>query len=483
MLFTPTLKSIDVQSHATLRSSSVIPTLCGSNCPPQQPPIMIGFGGLRLDSATVASTACSVCFRNSTFVASNVFPGQSQSDTERLVVRMKAMGLNTIRVSFAPYCTNPSGDGHSDSPYSLTDAQNTIKVANYYGFWIVLRYDGDDDLATQTTCWLNYWQTVIQQVGPLYTQIVWEPINEPPQSVSILSANYQLWINMARSLGDTHFVAIESQCSRSCPYSNANMYQAYPTVTDPIGKVLISYHKYYGFNPTDVWTVPAAIAQAQADVATTLKGMQVTGWAALDTEGGTSMGVATCNSSSNFVGCPPGTILPGYTSYSNVTLAYIQTITHLFDTNNPRVGWIWWPIGTWTSSIGLTACTGSYGALQPASCPGQPGCTGQAACYIGGVGWGNVLQFTPVSVTSQPPPSPPPFQPPSTQPPSNQHGSGGICLLCSFKPLLSMLFILAIGIASGLLAVAGLFLAKNRFRDHRKSVLARASLWSGQAAT
>src|SRR6266566_7423444 len=90
----PTLRSLNGQSSNSMKG--------------QEPPVMIGWGGLRLDSAT--TTCPSVCYHNSTYVPSNVFPAQNQSDMERLVVRMKAMGLNTIRVSFAPFCTNPAGD-------------------------------------------------------------------------------------------------------------------------------------------------------------------------------------------------------------------------------------------------------------------------------------------------------------------------------------------------------------------------------------
>src|SRR5437879_5702287 len=102
----PTLRSLNDQSSASMKG--------------QQPPVMIGWGGLRLDSAT---TTCSIiCYHNSTYVPSNVFRGQNQSDMERLVVRMKAIGLNTIRVSFAPSCTSPAD--HDDSLYSSSDAQN-----------------------------------------------------------------------------------------------------------------------------------------------------------------------------------------------------------------------------------------------------------------------------------------------------------------------------------------------------------------------
>src|SRR5712664_3717157 len=329
LLFAPTLTSASSgQGHAFAKGSSVISTSCSTNCPPQQPPVMIGWGGLRLDSATVTSTLCTTlsfqpCYHNTTFVASNVFPGQSQSDTERTVVKMKAMGFNTIRVSFAPYCTSPSGDGHSDSPYSFTDAQNTIKIASYYHFWIVLRYAGNDDIATQTTCWLNYWQSIIQQLGPLYSQFIWEPVNEPTVSVSILSANYQLWINMARGVSDQHFIVVENQCSRSCPYWG-DISKGYPIVSDSLGKVLISFHNYYSYL-YNTWTVQSAISTAQSDFQAILKGEQLTGWSALDTEGGPSFGVSTCNGSSGTTsGCPPGTYLPGSAGYANVSLAYIQ---------------------------------------------------------------------------------------------------------------------------------------------------------------
>jgi hypothetical protein len=539
-LFTPALKSPDGQTRAFVKGSSIALASCSMNCPPQQPPVMIGFGGLRLDSATVASTACSVCYKNSTFVASNVFPGQSQSDTERTVVKMKAMGFNTIRVSFAPYCTSPSGDGHSDSPYSFTDAQNTIKIASYYHFWIVLRYAGNDDIATQTTCWLNYWQSIIQQLGPLYGQFIWEPVNEPSVSVSILSANYQLWINMARGVGDQHFIVVENQCSRSCPYWG-DISKGYPIVSDSLGKVLISFHNYYSYL-YNTWTVQSAISTAQSDFQAILKGEQLTGWSALDTEGGPSFGVSTCNGSSGTTsGCPPGTYLPGSAGYANVSLAYIQTLTSLFDRHSPRINWVWWPVGTWID----TECSGSFGALQPAYCPGGTG-------YSGGVGWGNLLHYVPVNATSTPlallasfriaptsvststsinfsaqaiggitpyvfswsfgdgtsasgPTSAHSYATPGNftvtliasdssnqtastsqvvdvhsaqQPP----GGGGVCVLCSLGPLLPMLFILTIGIASGLSTVVAVFFARKRSRGRQEKVLARTYLRNGKTS-
>src|SRR3989475_6120826 len=525
MVFAPTLTHRNGRNSALMTGSQTMPTSCSSNCPAQQPPVMIGWGGLRLDSAT--TTCSSVCYHNSTYVPSDVFPGQNQTDMERLFVRMKAMGLNTIRVSFAPYCTSPAGD-RDDSPYSSSDAQNMIKITNYHHFWIVLRYDGKEDISTATTCWLNYWQPIVQQVGPLYDQIVWEPINEPNASVTILSSTYQQWINMARSAGDQHFVVVENQCSSTCPY-NTDMSLGYPTVTDPLGKVLISLHNYMSYR-FYTWTIQTAISHAQQDYQAVLKGEQTTGWYALDTEGGADPQVPTCNGPNGTTsGCPPDDILPGSAGYSNVSMTFIQTLTQLFDSHYPRINWVWWPAGTWID----TPCAGTYGALQPASCPGGTG-------YRGGVGWGNLLNYIPITTLSATftfsPLTPSagtttsfsaigsggalPYsfswifgdgtasggvtsthsyanpghytvslitsdssgQTASTsqvveitarQPPENQPSGGGICLPCSFTDLLPKFFTLPIWTAFGLLTIAGLYVTRNRFRGLRRNGVAR----------
>ena len=520
MLLPPTLRNLNSQSSDFVKGSETTPTSCSTNCPAQRPPVMIGWGGLRLDSAT--TTCSTVCYHNSTYAASSVFPGQNQSDMERLVIRMKSMGLNMIRVSFAPYCTEPAGD-RDDSPYSFTDAQNMIKIANYYHFWIVLRYDGNEDISTATTCWLSYWQPIVQQVGPQYDLIVWEPINEPNASVTLLSSTYQQWINMARGTGDQHFIVVENQCSSKCPYSDLS--QGYPTVTDPLGKVLISLHNYMSYLYS-TWTTPAAISHAQQDYQAVLKGELVTGWYALDTEGGADPQVPTCNGPNGTTsGCPPDDILPGSAGYANVSLAFIQKLTQLFDNNNPRINWVWWPAGTWTD----TPCAGTYGALQPVSCPGGTG-------YKGGVGWGTLLNYIPLAPLSAifnfSPLAPsagtivsfnaiglggaPPYSfrwdfgdgttsdvvtsthsyanlghytvilttndssdqtvfasqvvdVHARQLPENQPG-GSICLPCFFTPLLPVFFLVGIGTAYWFLTVAGLNLTRNHFRtDGRTS--------------
>src|SRR5438132_528712 len=499
LLFAPTLRSLIGQSSNPMKG--------------QQPPVMIGWGGLRLDSAT--ATCSTVCYHNSTYASSNVFPGQNQSDMERLVVRMKAIGLNTIRVSFAPYCTSPAD--HDDSLYSSSDAQNMIKIANYYHFWIVLRYDGDNDISTATTCWVSYWQPIIKELGPLYDLIAWEPINEPNASVTTLSSTYQQWINMARNTGDQHFIVVENQCSSRCPYSDLS--QGYPIVNDTLGKILISLHNYMSYRYS-TWNTAAAISYAKKDYQAVLKGEQITGWYALDTEGGPDPQVSTCNGPTGTTsGCPPDDILPGSAGYANVSMAFIQELTQLFDSHSPRINWVWWPAGTWTD----TPCAGTYGALQPAYCPGGTG-------YKGGVGWGNLLNYIPlaslfatfnfspltpsagtiVSFSAIGTGGDPPYSfgwnfgdgtasdsaSPThsyanpgnyavnltttdssgqtvftsqvvdvhARPPPNQSGNEGICLPCLFTPLLPVLFLLGIGTAYWFLTVAGLNLTRNHFR-------------------
>src|SRR2546428_13038649 len=78
LLFAPTLKgpSGDV-GQAFLKGSSMTSTSCSTNCPPQQPPVMIGWGGLRVGSA--ATTRSKGCYQNSTYGGNKVFPGANQS--------------------------------------------------------------------------------------------------------------------------------------------------------------------------------------------------------------------------------------------------------------------------------------------------------------------------------------------------------------------------------------------------------------------
>src|SRR5213080_2674751 len=73
-----------------------------------QSSVILGWGGSRLVENTVYSNMT---------IPSIVFPFENASDQEILARRIVEMGLNAIRISFAPYCTNPNG---FMSPYNST---------------------------------------------------------------------------------------------------------------------------------------------------------------------------------------------------------------------------------------------------------------------------------------------------------------------------------------------------------------------------
>src|SRR2546426_10308829 len=76
-----------------------------------QSSVILGWGGSRLVENTVYSNMT---------IPSIVFPFENASDQEILARRIVEMGLNAIRISFAPYCTNPNG---FMSPYNSTRSE------------------------------------------------------------------------------------------------------------------------------------------------------------------------------------------------------------------------------------------------------------------------------------------------------------------------------------------------------------------------
>src|SRR5437667_687086 len=111
-------------------------------------------------------------------VPSAVFPGEYASNMELSLILLRAKGYNTVRVDFDPYCTD-TVDYNYMSVYSQANAQRAVHIAQHYGFWIIIDYHGYSDIFRNTSCWLNYWKPIVQNIGPLYSQIVWEPENEP----------------------------------------------------------------------------------------------------------------------------------------------------------------------------------------------------------------------------------------------------------------------------------------------------------------
>ena len=384
--YTVSLTVTDSLGKTATSSQSVIvlsPSTGGSSVP-----VLIGWGGIRMDEAVA----------NSGGTPSAVFPGESASNMELLVILLKAKGYNTVRVDFDPYCTD-TVDYNYMSVYSQTNAQRAVAIAKSYGFWIIIDYHGYSDIFRNTSCWLNYWQPIVQNIGPLYSQIIWEPENEPeyydcansPSScpsapcssdtscVTYLSSAYQQWIDQARSLGDNHWIVVQNLCSYGCnlcPGGDGSCSAAvtgYPTVTDPLGtlsqggRIFISVHSYMDYSyysSSGGWNSATADSVAQGYYQTVVAGVQTTGWPALNTEGGTDPLCYPCSSS------PPDTVMSGSAGYTTTTLHFIQALVNLYDSNSPqRINWVWWPAGSWTDTTSSV-----YGAMNCSSNPEGWGC-------------------------------------------------------------------------------------------------------------
>src|SRR5436309_12375557 len=131
------------------QSIIVLPASTGSG----SVPTLVGWGAVRMDESQAGSGG----------VSSAVFPGESASDMELLLIEMKTKGYNTIRVDFDPYCTD-TVDYNYMSVYSQTNAQRAVQIAQHYGFWIIIDYHGYSDIFGNTSCWLNYWKPIIQNL-------------------------------------------------------------------------------------------------------------------------------------------------------------------------------------------------------------------------------------------------------------------------------------------------------------------------------
>jgi len=361
------------KTSTTSQTLSVLPSAGTTSVP-----VLIGWGGIRLDEAAVGGGVQ----QPPTSTPSVVFPGESATNMELLLIELKAMGYNTVRVDFDPSCTG----SQYMSAYSATNLQRAITIAQHFSFWIIVDYHGYSDVfnSSTATCWLNFWSGVTNQFKNSYSQIIWEPINEPCYStsacagystnnnmcsgasacVTTLSQEYQLWINQARAQGDTHWIVVQNICSYGCSLSN--WAGGFPSVTDPLGKsptgkIFISLHSYMGYSSSN-WNNATADSMAQQYYQAVVAGMTASGWPALNTEGGPD---PLCTS------CAPDKILTGSAGYTTTTFHFIQALTNLYDSNTPqRINWIWWPAGSWTD----TPNAGIYGAMQCASNPPGWGC-------------------------------------------------------------------------------------------------------------
>ena len=325
-----------------------------------QSPILLGWGGSRLVENTLYSN---------TTVPSIVFPFENASDQEVLARRIVEMGLNTIRISFAPYCTDPNG---FMSPYNSTRLERAVRIGETLGMWIIVDYHGYEDVSNSTVggCWLSFWRTVLTDFSSSYGRIIWEPLNEPMNlngNATLLGHYYQGWIDQARTMGDTHWMVVQNLCSfgcNLCPSGNGDCPAAingYPRVTDPLGRVFISLHTYMSYNVYyNSWNNTAAEYVARSYYYTTLNGTSLTGFPALNTEGGPGPTQRTF-SNGTAINCPD-LVANGASGYCETNIHFIKTLTELFDAHTPqRINWVWWPAGDWSDTPG----TALFGAIAP----------------------------------------------------------------------------------------------------------------------
>jgi len=341
-------------------------------------PVLAGWGGARLKDTV----------QNLTAPNSAVFSGERMSNFEQILLRQQALGYNTIRASFAPYCAvrygvNPATPQDFMGNYSATDLARAIQIARRFSFWIIVDYHGYNDIMNNTVgnCWLNFWSTLVATFEYNYTRTIWEPLNEPspknmpPGNVTYhaayLSQWYQAWVNQTRALGDRHWIVIQNLCSLGCSYSDEqgrhDEWKAYPTVKDRIspGRMFISLHTYLEYpsytgcatssttcSTDHDWNFTAADTAAREDYLNMVNGTINTGWPVLNTEGGT-----TCE-------CPTRLMqVHGTAGYSNVSLHYIQQLMSL-EFNGPlanKFSSIYWLSAPW---IDDTPGAGVYGALS-----------------------------------------------------------------------------------------------------------------------
>src|SRR5712691_1883178 len=315
-------------------------------------PVILGWGGVTLDEAST---------------------GQMQTTIERL----NQSGYDGIRVGFSAGVTQcSSGELGSWRPAWLAD---TIQIAQQYNFWVILDYHSYTDLV-DGVCeqqWLSFWSGVLSTNWG-YSRIVWEPINEPAGSVSGLSTAYQAWITQARTLGDTHWIAIENTISNDgCAFDPLSLVNCYPTVGDPLNQTFLSIHPYLfydiwqsggygncGPSTTNAWGNSTAECVANIYNQGMLQARASYHIPILDTEGG-----AVYYSCNNVCASPPDAVGIDDASYSSTTLHFIQYLTNQMGSED--MGWLWWEAGE-GSCCGALDTWGNLLRFQPATRPESP---------------------------------------------------------------------------------------------------------------
>src|SRR5712691_791526 len=349
------IQSVNHNTETTLvsQATSTIPVNSGvraaSSLAVAQVPIIQGWGGVTLDEA-------------------------SNGQMQLTLLRLNQSGYNGVRIGFSGSITQcSSGELGSWNPDWFNQA---IQAAQRYNMWVILDYHSYGDLVDSVcqTQWLSFWNGVLS-VNWGYSRIVWEPINEPAGSVSVLSSAYQAWITLARGLGDRHWVAVENTISNDgCSFDPASLANCYPTITDPLNETFLSIHPYFFYNiwlgnnygvcnpsASNAWSNSTAECVANIYNQGMLQASSKYHMPILDTEGGAVY--YSCNS---VCATPPDAIGINDASYSNATFHFIQYLTNLMQSEH--MGWIWWEAGE-GSCCGALDTWGALLRFQPVNPP------------------------------------------------------------------------------------------------------------------
>jgi hypothetical protein len=290
---------------------------------------------------------------------SAVFEGEISSNTEVTIRTLIDKGYNAFRIQFRSPLI---GELYPD-PQAWYEPwfSKSLNLAKAYNVWVIVDYHALYDSYQYTDQWISFWRdNIISKYKDTYNKIIWEPINEPVQkwddgshalkgseAVTALAQQYQRWIDMARSLGDNHWLIV----SAVCQWNNLPEVDWFPSVQDILGKVFLSKHFYYQYEyHENNWTIQDAEAEADREYSEVIiPAMAKYGKPFLCTEFGVAYGSMT----------PPDAINQDKSyayRYSNVTLAYVKRLLGNFDLHEDRIGYMLFFAGDWSGGL--------YGAMK-----------------------------------------------------------------------------------------------------------------------
>lgn len=340
-------------SYLTVNDTSASPMtefFSTSTIPPQQPPLLYGWGGI---------LATGSLHYNTNNPASAIFPGEQASNTEVAFAEMKARGYNAARVAIID-----PGNQPDSNTYDSIAWHRTLELANYFGLSVI----GDDHQYNITSSWLPFWRTVIQDTPQAsFPNVVWEAQNEPHDAN--LTADFQAFINMDRNLGDTRWIVLG--CNNDCTPTATSDLSSFPIVNDTVNHIFYDFHEYY-FYPqhSSEWNTASAIAFADSKIAGIQNVINTLHRPFLGTEFGAETGCYSCADQ----------VIPGSAGYAPETLAYLNEI--VTKSQQAAIGYMIWNAGDWNDApAGATGALDTFGqyltlpngtALQPPPPPPPP---------------------------------------------------------------------------------------------------------------